>query len=53
MAIVEDPTSQANFLQIISENVDFAWNVDFKTQLISGSATHTLRVKEDGVKEVM
>ena len=51
--MADDPTSQANFLQIISVHVDFVWNVDFKTQLISGSVTHTLKVKEDGVNEVM
>ncbi|CAL1696869.1 unnamed protein product [Somion occarium] len=48
-----DPTSQANFLQIASEHIDFDWTIDFNAKLISGSATHTFVVKEDDVKEVI
>ena len=48
-----DPTSQANFLEAISQNIDFTWSVDFEQKAVIGSALHTLLVKEDGVKEVM
>lgn len=48
-----DPTTQSNYLQVTTEHVLFDWKVDFETQIISGSATHTLRVKEDGISEVM
>ena len=48
-----DPTTQANYTQIASEHIDFDWSIDFGKKLISGSATHTLVVKEADVKEVM
>lgn len=48
-----DPTTQSNYKQVYTENVSFDWTVDFESQTISGSATHTLRVNEDGPKEVM
>ena len=49
----DDPTSQANFLQATSQHIDFDWTVDFDAKVISGSATHTVVIKEDGLKEVM
>lgn len=48
-----DPTTQSNYKQVFTENVSFDWTVDFESRTISGNATHTLRVKEDGPKEVM
>ena len=48
-----DPTTQSNYTQVATENVALDWTVDFETNTISGSATHTLKVKEDGPKEVM
>ena len=49
----DDPTSQANFLQATSQHIDFDWTVDFDAKTISGSATHTVVIKEDYLKEVM
>ncbi|KAG6853530.1 hypothetical protein C0991_003450 [Blastosporella zonata] len=48
-----DPTTQSNYLQIATEHVSFEWTLDFDLQIVSGSATHHLLVKEDGVKEVV
>ena len=48
-----DPTTQANYTQIASEHIHFEWTVDFEKKKIFGSATHTLDVKEDDLKEVM
>lgn len=48
-----DPSTQANYTQIASEHVHFDWTIDWTKQVIAGSATHTLAVKEDGVKEVV
>ena len=48
-----DPSTQANWQEVVSEHVDFDWTVDFAKQTISGSATHLLRVKKDDVKEVV
>ncbi|PFH48207.1 hypothetical protein AMATHDRAFT_196923 [Amanita thiersii Skay4041] len=48
-----DPTTQSNYLQVTSEHVSFKWTLDFSNKTISGSATHTLRIKENGVMEVI
>ncbi|KAG6849471.1 hypothetical protein H0H93_008198, partial [Arthromyces matolae] len=50
---MSDPTTQSNYLQITTTHVSFDWFLDFDAQIISGSATHRLLVKEDGVKEVI
>ncbi|KAF5377203.1 hypothetical protein D9615_006474 [Tricholomella constricta] len=50
---MEDPATQSNYLQIATEHVALDWTLDFDSQLISGSATHHLLVKEDDVKEVI
>ncbi|KAA1468302.1 Metalloprotease [Dentipellis sp. KUC8613] len=48
-----DPTTQSNYLQIATTHVDFQWTLDFALHEIVGSASHTLLVKEDGVKQVI
>ncbi|KAF8809387.1 zincin [Phlegmacium glaucopus] len=48
-----DPTTQSNYLDISTQHVTFNWHVDFEVQVISGSATHDLTVKKDGVEEVI
>ncbi|EKM60600.1 uncharacterized protein PHACADRAFT_246632 [Phanerochaete carnosa HHB-10118-sp] len=48
-----DPTSQANFLEIASEHIDFVWHLDFEAKAVAGAATHTLLVKQDGVRHVV
>ncbi|KAG5642560.1 hypothetical protein DXG03_002547 [Asterophora parasitica] len=48
-----DPTTQSNYLQIATEHLALEWTLDFEAELISGSATHHLLVKEDDVKEVV
>ncbi|KDQ30245.1 hypothetical protein PLEOSDRAFT_154934 [Pleurotus ostreatus PC15] len=49
---MSDPTTQTNYLQAATTHVAFDWTVDFRKQIISGSATHTVEIKESGVKEV-
>lgn len=49
----DDPTSQANFLQATSQHIDFDWTVDFDARVISGSATHSVIIQEDDLKEIM
>lgn len=48
-----DPTTQANYLQACSTHVDFEWTLDFAEQIVEGSATHTILVREEDVEEVM
>ncbi|KAK2459750.1 hypothetical protein APHAL10511_008182 [Amanita phalloides] len=50
---MSDPTTQSNYLQIASEEVSLDWKLDFEKQTIAGTIVHTLRAKEDGVKEVI
>lgn len=48
-----DPTTQSNYLQAYTTNVDFNWNLDFVNQIVEGSATHTVLAKETGVEEIV
>ena len=48
-----DPTTQSNYLEISTQHVALDWHVDFTLKVISGSATHDLTVRKDGVEEVM
>jgi leukotriene-A4 hydrolase len=48
-----DPTSQSNYLQIATNHITFDWKVDFDNKIITGTATHRLVAKVDGVSEVM
>ncbi|KAJ6569389.1 peptidase family M1-domain-containing protein [Mycena capillaripes] len=48
-----DPTTQSNYWQIASEHVSFDWSVDFTAQVVSGSATHRMKVVLDGVDEAI
>ncbi|EIN13273.1 Metalloprotease [Punctularia strigosozonata HHB-11173 SS5] len=50
---MSDPTSQSNYAAIFSEHIALVWVVDFSQKIISGHATHTLRVKDASVKEVV
>jgi leukotriene-A4 hydrolase len=50
---MEDPTTQSNYVEISTQHVAFDWHVDFKLKVITGSATHDLTVRKDGVEEVM
>ena len=52
-AIMPDPTSQANYLEIATGHVHFDWTVDWEKLIISGAATHTLTAKQEGVDKVM
>jgi leukotriene-A4 hydrolase len=48
-----DPTTQSNYLQVYTTNVDFNWTLDFSKQILEGTATHTLLAREVGIEEVM
>ena len=51
--MLDDPTSYANFRQVISTHIHFDWHIDFAAKIIKGTATHTLLVQKDGVEEAM
>jgi leukotriene-A4 hydrolase len=51
--VTSDPTTQSNYFEVISEHIALDWHVDFDKKIISGSATHTVLVKESDVKHVM
>ncbi|GJE92045.1 M1 family metallopeptidase [Phanerochaete sordida] len=48
-----DPTSQANFLQVPSSHVDFNWHLDFEAKVVAGSVTHHMRIVHDSVNEIV
>lgn len=48
-----DPTTQSNYAAIVTKHVALEWTIDFKENIISGSAMHTLFTNDDLVKEVM
>ncbi|CAK5268784.1 unnamed protein product [Mycena citricolor] len=48
-----DPTTHANYFEIASQSVAFDWSLDFETSILTGSATHRLKVLKDGVSEVI
>jgi leukotriene-A4 hydrolase len=48
-----DPTTQSNYLEISTQHVALDWHVDFTLKVISGSATHDLIVRKDGIEAVM
>ncbi|KAL5518474.1 LAP2 [Sanghuangporus vaninii] len=48
-----DPTTQSNYLSIVTQHVTLDWNVDFDRKVLSGSATHELLVRDIVVKEVI
>ena len=48
-----DTTTQSNIHDVASEHIAFDWKVDFDTQVLTGSATHTLKIKKEGAYEVM
>ena len=48
-----DPTTQSNYQEISSQHVALDWQIDFTHKNLSGSATHDLTVRKDGVEEVM
>lgn len=48
-----DPTTQSNYLQVYTTNVDFDWTLDFTKQSVEGTATHTILARETGIGEVM
>lgn len=50
---MSDPTSQANYDEIYTSNVDFDWTIDWTKKVIAGSATHTLFTAADEVKIVV
>jgi leukotriene-A4 hydrolase len=51
--VTVDTTTQSNPHDIATEHVAFDWKVDFDAQTLHGSATHTLKVKKDGIGQVM
>jgi leukotriene-A4 hydrolase len=51
--MMSDPTTQSNYFEVVSQHIALDWHIDFETKTVSGSATHTLLVKESGVKEIV
>ena len=48
-----DPTTQSNYLSVVTEHVHFDWTIDFEEKLITGAAIHTLLVKDDKIDQIV
>ncbi|KAF4623043.1 hypothetical protein D9613_001552 [Agrocybe pediades] len=51
--ITVDTVTQGNHTEIVTQHVAFDWHVDFATKTLSGSASHDMKVKKDGVEEAI
>ncbi|PBK87275.1 hypothetical protein ARMGADRAFT_972092 [Armillaria gallica] len=50
---MSDPTTQSNYDEVYTEHVSLIWAIDWEAKTVSGEAIHDLRVKVDGVAEVI
>jgi len=48
-----DTSTQSNYADIATLHVAFDWSVDFEAKVLSGLATHNMKLSKDGVEEVM
>ena len=51
--ILIDTTTQSNYADIATQHVAFDWDIDFEAKILTGSATHDMKLSKDGVKETM
>ena len=51
--ILVDTATQSNYTDIATQHVAFDWSIDFDAKVLTGSATHDLKLSKDGVEEVM
>jgi hypothetical protein len=51
--ILVDTTTQSNYADIATQHVAFDWSIDFVAKVLTGSATHDMKLSKDGVKEAM
>jgi hypothetical protein len=49
----KDLSTLSNYCDVVIKNVHLDWNLDFATQKISGSVTHTIEVLTDNTTEVI
>ncbi|KZV89070.1 hypothetical protein EXIGLDRAFT_838751 [Exidia glandulosa HHB12029] len=50
---IEDPTTHANYDEIVTSHVHLEWTIDWEKQSVHGTATHTLKALVDGVDNVL
>jgi leukotriene-A4 hydrolase len=48
-----DTATQSNPFDVATDHVAFDWTVDFEKEVLKGNAIHSLKIKKDGVTEVM
>jgi leukotriene-A4 hydrolase len=51
--ILVDTATHSNYADIATLHIAFDWSIDFEAKVLSGSATHDMKLKKDGVEEVM
>ncbi|KAF9221293.1 hypothetical protein BS17DRAFT_845564 [Gyrodon lividus] len=50
---MSDPTSQSNYAEIATTDLELNWKIDFREKKISGYVVHILQVLKDGVDNVV
>jgi hypothetical protein len=51
--ILVDTATQSNYADIATQHVAFDWSIDFEAKVLSGSATHDMKLSKAGVEEAM
>ncbi|KIK94684.1 hypothetical protein PAXRUDRAFT_142351 [Paxillus rubicundulus Ve08.2h10] len=50
---MSDPTTQSNYAEIATTDLELSWRIDFQEKKVSGYAVHILKVLNDGVDKVI
>ena len=53
MASKPDQTTQSNYRDISTKHIAMDWSIDFKAKTVSGTVTHTMIARKDGVKQAV
>ena len=51
--ILVDTATQSNYADIATQHVAFDWSIDFEAKVLTGSATHDMKLSKAGVEEAM
>ncbi|KIM39154.1 hypothetical protein M413DRAFT_447486 [Hebeloma cylindrosporum] len=51
--ILVDTATQSNYADIATQHVAFDWTIDFEAKVLSGSATHDMKLSRDSVEEAI
>lgn len=50
---MHDPTTQSNYLDILTHHIVLQWSIDLEARTVSGTAIHDMEVKSQAIGEIM